>query len=115
MLKAVVEDVQLRLEFLLRDSARGITAFTDDNRNAKPARDQQRLIAGVGGLAIGLNDQNAASFAPISARQHIETNRARLQQFAECNHERCLARATYRQIPDADHGTLQAPRTEYTT
>ena len=63
MLKAVVEDVQLRLEFLLGDSARVITAFTDDHRNAQPARDQQRLIAEVGGVAIGLNYQHAASFA----------------------------------------------------
>ena len=67
MLKAVVEDVQLRMELLLGDSARIVTAFTDDNRNAQPPGDQQRLIAEVGGVAIGLNYHDAVSFAAISA------------------------------------------------
>src|ERR1700686_2442952 len=113
MLEAVVEDMQLRLKFLLGDSACIIPPFPDDNRNAQPARDQQRLIAEVGGVAIRLNYQNAASFAAISAREHVETNAARLQQFAERNHERGLARTTHRQIPNADHGPLQPPRRQH--
>ena len=99
--------------FSFGDSARLITAFTDDHRNAQPPRDQQRLIAEIGGVAIGFNDQDAASFAAVSAREHVEPNAARLQQFSERNHERSLARTTRRQISDADHGLLQPPRREH--
>ncbi len=113
MLKTVVEDVQLRLKFPLGESARVITAFTDDHWNAQPPRDQQRLIAEIGGVAIFLNYQNAASFAAISACEHVEANAARLQQFAERNHERGFARTPHRQIPDADHRLLQPPRREH--
>src|ERR1019366_8032946 len=99
--------------FPLGDSARVITAFTDDHRNAQPPRDQQRLIAEVGRVAIGLNHQDAASLAAVSAREHVEPNAARLQQFTEHNHKRGLARTTHRQIPDADHGLLQPPRRQH--
>ena len=109
-MKAVIEDVQLRLEFLFGDSARFITAFPDNHRNAQPPRDQQGLITEVGGAAAGLNHPHAASFAAISTGKHIEANVTRLQQFAERDHERSLARTPHRQIANADHGFLEPSR-----
>src|SRR5258708_9030832 len=102
------------MELLLGDSACIVTAFTDDHRNAQPTRDQQRLIAEVGGVTARLNDEDAATLATVPACKHVKPNAARLQQFADRNHECGLARTAHRQIPDADHGLLQPTRREHT-
>src|SRR5208282_475772 len=114
VLKAVVEDVQSRLEFPLSDSTRGIAAFTDDHRDAQPPRDQQRLIAEFRGVTGGFDNEDAATFAAVSAREHVEPNTAPFQQFTKRNHKRSLARAADRQISDADHRLLQSPGRQHT-
>src|SRR5208282_772279 len=55
MLKTVVENVQLRLEFPLGDPTRLIAISADNHRDAQPPRDQQWFVAEVGGVTIALN------------------------------------------------------------
>jgi len=96
----------LRLEFLLGDLASLVTAFADDHGNAQPPRDQQRLIAEVGSAAIGFDYEDSASFAAVSAAEHVEANATCLQEFAERDDERGLAGTTGGQVADADYGLL---------
>jgi hypothetical protein len=74
VLKTIVEDVQLGMESLLGNPAGLITPSTNYYGNTQPPRDQQWLVPEFGGGAIGLYHEDAARFAAISAREHIEVN-----------------------------------------
>jgi len=113
MLEAVVEDVQLRFEFLLGDLTGLIATFANDHGNVQAARDQQGFVAEVGGAAIGVDEQNAASFAAVSAGEDVEGNAARFQQHSEGNDEWGFARAADRQISDADDWSREAVRGQH--
>ena len=96
MLKAVIQNVKLRLKLVLGDQPSFVTAFPDYDRNVQPARNQQRFVAEIGSAAIRIHYTNATRLAAISTRQNIETNATRLQQFAERNYEWRFARASHR-------------------
>src|SRR5271163_2059370 len=113
MVNTIVENVQLRLEVLLGDSARSVATFADNHRNTQPPRNQQWFIAKINSGAIGLNHQHAPSLTTVSAGENVKLNAPRLQQFAKRNHKRSLPRTAHRKIPHADHRPLQPPRREH--
>lgn len=78
MLKTIVENVQTGGKFPLGDYSGRMAAFADNDGNPQAARDQQRLVAEVGRVAIPLDHQHAASSAAISAGEHVERNAARM-------------------------------------
>ena len=87
MLKAIVQEVQLRLgsllgELLLGEFAGFITAFSYDYGDLQTARDEERFVAEVGGFAFGVDYSDAAGFAAISAAEDVEGNAARFEEFA---------------------------------
>jgi hypothetical protein len=96
MLKAVVENVQLRVEFLLRDLPGGVTAFANNHGNVQPVRDQQRFITEINGGTVSVDDLHPTAFAPVSAGEHVEGNISRLQEFTERNYEWSLTRSAHR-------------------
>ena len=108
MLEAIVQQVQLRTESLLGQSPGGVAVFADDDRHSQLARDQQRLVAKFARRAARIDQRHARGLAPVAAREHIERNAALLQQLAQQNEERRLARAADREIADAHHRALQA-------
>src|SRR5580765_474242 len=112
MLETVVQQMQLRLELLLGGSASLVTIFADDHRHGELPRDQQRLVAELGGASLGINHQHTASHPAITSREDVEINLAFLQQHTERNHKWRLACSARRQVADADDRLLQLHRGE---
>src|SRR5882672_3818941 len=110
MLKAVVQQVHLRLKLLLSESPSLIAAFADDHRHAQFPRDQQRLISEIRRTSRRINHQHAASSPSITSRKNVERNVALFQQFPERNHEGSLTRTTHREISYTDDRPLQSMR-----
>src|SRR5438132_4749763 len=79
MLKTIVEQMELRPQHLLGELAGEKAVFADDNRNLQRPRDEQRLVAKIGGMAVGIDHQTAPAAAAIAAREHVEWNAAPLQ------------------------------------
>ena len=114
VLKAVVENVQLRLEFPLGEldpphKRLSPTITGTPSRRAISSGSSPKSAA----LPSGSTTRTPRVLRPISAREHVEANAARFQQFSERNDEWSFARTAHRQISDADHGLRQPPRRQH--
>src|SRR5438270_29720 len=79
MLKAVVEQVQLRTEFAFGVHAGVVTFFTNNYRNLEFACDQERLIAEAGCRSGRINLEHAPGFPSITAGKHVKADAALLE------------------------------------
>src|SRR4051812_16079106 len=102
MLESIVKNVELRLEFFLRQLPGFVPAFTDNHWTTEPACDQQRLVPILRCGAVRVDDSRAARFSPITAREHVKLDAALPQHFTEHNDERCFAGAPGRNASHAD-------------
>src|SRR6185312_4356831 len=116
MLKAVVEDVD-RTGPLARRTTEGgcpqvfilgkfaglIAVFADDDWTSEASCDQEWLVAEVPRCSIGIHEHGATGFTTVSAREHVESDAALLEQFAQHYYERGLAGSADRDVSDADH------------
>src|SRR5271168_2682591 len=102
MLESVVENVQLGVKFLFGELACAVAAFADDNGNSQLAGDEQRLVAKIGGAALGIHDEGPASFAAVAAGEHVEGDAAGFELFAEGNDKGGFARTADGEISNAD-------------
>ena len=114
MLKAVVKQVQLRPEFSLRENASRMPPFSDNHRDIQPPRYQQRFVAKITWGSRGINQGHSFCLAPVTAREDIELDPSSLQQLAHQQNEGSLARATDREVSDADDWTPQSISTSDT-
>jgi hypothetical protein len=113
VLKAVVEKMQLRLEFLFRDETGFVAALADNDGDAQTVSDQNWFVAVFRGGAFRVNHQHAARLAAVAAGENVETDAASLQQLAKSNHKRSFSRAARRQAADADDWLVEPPRQKY--
>src|SRR5579864_1735429 len=109
MLKAVVEEMQLRSEFCFSTEACLVAVFSNDDRRLEFARYEQRFIAELLRQARGIDKAHAPGAAPVAARKDIELDSTRLEQLAQQNHERSFSGATCRKIAHADDRAPQPP------
>ncbi len=113
MLKAVIEQMKLRPEFRLGKKPGFVPVFSHDHRRLQLARHQQRLIAELLRQPCRIDQPHARGLSPVSPRQHIKFDSARLEQLAQQHHKRSLSRSPRRNIPDADHAALQPARPQH--
>src|SRR5438874_961020 len=102
MLKAVVKNVELRVELSLRQLSGFKAAFADNHRTTEPACDQQRLVPEIRHIAVRIHYSCAPRFPPITAREHVKLDAAVPQHLTEHNDERCFAGSARRNASHAD-------------
>ncbi len=64
MLKTVVEQVQLRSEFLLGKNTGRVAVFADDDWNAQTPRHQQRFVAEIMRRTCGIDQGDSRVLRP---------------------------------------------------
>src|ERR1043165_1444919 len=99
--------MEARTEALFSEPSGVVTQLAEDDGALQAARNQQRLVAEVAGQAGRIDDHCAMGLTPVAAREHVKSNAARLQEFAEQNDKWSLARTADRKIAYADHRPLQ--------
>src|SRR5437763_15434734 len=102
MWKAVVKNVELRVELSLRQLSGFKAAFADNHRTTEPACDQQRLVPEIRHIAVRIHYSCAPRFPPITAREHVKLDAAVPQHLTEHNDERCFAGSARRNASHAD-------------
>src|SRR5437763_14232709 len=91
MWKAVVKNVELRVELSLRQLSGFKAAFADNHRTTETACDQQRLVPEIRHIAVRIPYSCAPRFPPITAREHVKLDAAVHQHLTEHNDQRCFA------------------------
>src|SRR5207249_1995725 len=102
MLKAVVKNVELRVELSLRQLSGFKAAFANNHRTAEPARNQQRFVPILRCGAVRVDDSRAARFSPITAREDVKLEAALPQHFSKHHCEWRLPCASGRNASHAD-------------
>src|SRR5450432_2939855 len=107
--------MKLGSEFLFGKTSGFITAFANHHRHSEPARHEQWLVAKFLRRSVWIHERDSACLAAVSARQNVEFDRARRQQFAERQDKRRFSGTTHRKVADTDHRSLESLRPEYAT
>src|SRR5579859_704477 len=115
VLKAIIEQMQAGIELSFRQQPGLVTAGAHHYGDLQLARDQQRLVTELLGGAAGINDGNLRRLAAVTAREHVETDSAFFQQFAQCNHAWSFAAATHGNVSYADDRARQLVHLENST
>ena len=103
MLKAIVEQVELRPEFLFRKDSGSVAVFADDDWDLQTPRHQDRLIAEIGRGSGGIDQGHASGLASVAAGEDVELDVSLFQQLSQKEHERRFARSADGQVSHAHH------------
>src|ERR1700690_3428827 len=91
MLEAVIQKMRLWAEILLGEKTRGVAILADHDRNLEASCHQKGLVPEFKSFASRVHLPDPALPPPVAARKNVKLHAARLQQFAEQDHERRLA------------------------
>lgn len=103
MLKAVVEQVELRSELTLGKHAGRVAVFSDNDWDLQAPRHQEWFIAEVGYGASRIDQGHAPGLAPVAAGENIELDPSLFEQLPQKEHERRFARSANGQVSDAHY------------
>ena len=87
VLKAVVQQMKLRSEFLFSKLSCFIAIFTHNHRHLELARNQKWFVAELLRQSCGIDQPHTLGTSPVPSRQHVELDAARLEQLTEQHHE----------------------------
>src|SRR6185312_323746 len=107
VLKAIVKQVQLAEKLLFRQKAGLIPVSANDHGCLQLARDQQGLIAELGGRTIRIDNSDLIGTPSIAAGKNVEGDTAFRKQLTQSNHEGRLAAATDGNVANAHHRPCQ--------
>jgi len=103
MLEAIIEQMELRTEFLFGAKPCLVSVFPHDDGNVQLACNQQRLITKVARRASWIDNPDAFILPPVATGQHVKTNASVPQKLAQQNDEWSLAGASDGNVADADY------------
>src|SRR5215475_14556624 len=89
-----------------------VSVLADHDGHAQTAGDQQRLVTELSGFSRLINQADTFAFATIATGKHVKRNLSLLEQFAQQQHKRRLARAPGRNAAHADNRASQLRRKE---
>src|SRR5882724_6967009 len=110
VLKSVIQQMDTHSELRFREQASFVTLLAYDHRHSQSPCDEQWFVAKLRCFSVRIDRVNSRGGSSVSAREHIELHSAGLQKLTQGDDEWRFTRSAYRQIANANHRSLQAPR-----